>query len=105
MVTTPPGPPEDLTVTPTGAGAKRSTLRVRGMVSDGVEPGCKLLTSEGVVYLLIWRHGALGTGQEIEVEGTVEPDLVTTCQQGTPLVVERILSPWTYPAGRHTGSR
>ena len=27
-----------------------------------------------------------------EVEGTVKPDLMTTCQQGTPLVVHRIIS-------------
>lgn len=91
MPTTPPGPPEDLTVPPTRTG-KHSTVRVRGTVSDGVEAGCRLLTSKGVVYLLIWRGGTLVTGQEVEVEGTVQPDLITTCQQGTPLVVERVLS-------------
>lgn len=90
--TTPTTPPEDLTVPPTRAG-KHSMVRVRGTVSDGVEPGCRLLTSKGVTYLLIWRHGTLVTGKEIEVEGTVQPDLVTTCQQGTPLVVGRVLSP------------
>jgi hypothetical protein len=45
------------------------------------------------VYLLIGRQGTLVTGQEVEVEGTLQPDLITTCQQGTPLVVERNLSP------------
>ena len=93
MPTTPAGPPEDLTVTPTPSGSKHSTVRVKGTVSDGVEQGCKLLTSNGTLYLLIWRHGTLVTGQEIEVEGTVQPDLMTTCQQGTPLVVERVVSP------------
>lgn len=86
-------PPEDLTVSPTRTGGKHSRVRVMGTVSDGIEPGCRLLVSKGVVYLLIWRHGTLVTGQEVEVEGTVQPDLLTTCQQGTPLVVERVLSP------------
>jgi hypothetical protein len=85
--------PEDLTVPPKSTGGKTSTVRVRGTVSDGVEPGCRLLTSNGVVYLLIWRDGTLVSGQTIEVEGTVQPDLVTTCQQGTPLVVKRVLTP------------
>lgn len=80
-------------MSPTSSGARHSTVRVKGTVSEGVEPGCRLLTHNGVVYLLIWRHGTLITGQEVEVEGTVQPDLVTTCQQGTPLVVERVLSP------------
>lgn len=92
MPTTPTGPPEDLTVPPPAPG-KHVSVRVRGTVSDGVEAGCRLLTGNGVVYLLIWRHGTLVSGQEIEVEGTVQPDLLTICQQGTPLVVERILSP------------
>jgi hypothetical protein len=92
MPTATTGPPEDPSVPPTTTG-KHPTVRVKGTVSDGVEPGCTLLTSNGVVYLLLWRHGTVVTGQTIEVEGTVQPDLMTTCQQGTPLVVERVLSP------------
>ena len=92
MPTRPTGPTEDRPVPPTKAG-KHSTVRMRGTVSDGVESGCTLLTSNGVVYQLFWREGTPFTGTEIEVEGTLRPDLMTTCQQGTPLVVERILSP------------
>lgn len=88
----PTGPPQDLTVPPTRAG-KQSTVRVKGIVSDGVEPGCRLLTSQGVVYLLMGQQVPPVTGQEVEVEGTVQPDLRTTCQQGKPLVVERVLTP------------
>jgi len=91
MPVTPTGPPGDLTVPNTKSG-KYSTVRVRGTVSDGVEPGCTLLTSKGVVYLLLGAQGTQYSGKEIEVEGTVKPDLMTTCQQGTPLVVHRILS-------------
>jgi len=92
LPTSPTRPPKDLIVPPTRTGSHLA-VRVRGTVSDGVEPGCRLLTSKGVVYLLIGRQGTLVTGQEVEVEGTLQPDLITTCQQGTPLVVERNLSP------------
>ena len=91
MPVTPTGPPEDLTMPPAKDG-EHSTVRVKGTVSDGVEPGCTLLTSKGVVYLLLWGQKTHFTGKEIEVEGTVKPDLMTTCQQGTPLVVHRIIS-------------
>ena len=91
MPATPTGPPENYPVPTTKAG-KHSTVRIRGTVSDGVESGCTLLTSKGVVYLLLWRQGTQYTGTEIEVEGTIQPDLMTTCQQGMPLVVQRILS-------------
>ena len=92
MPTTPTGPPEDRTLPPTKAG-KHATVRVRGTVSDGVESGCMLLTSKGVVYQIHWPEGTPFTGTEIEVEGTIQPDRMTTCQQGTPLVVKRILNP------------
>lgn len=78
---------------PTGTGGEHPTVRVRGTVSEGVEPGCKVLTSKGVLYLLISRERTLVTGQQVELEGTVQPALITTCQQGTPLVVKRVLSP------------
>lgn len=67
-------------------------VRVEGTVSDGIEPGCRVLRSKGVVYVLIWRDGTLVTGQQVEVEGTLQPGLATTCQQGTPLLVERVLN-------------
>jgi hypothetical protein len=96
MPTSPTEPPGDLSVRPTIAGkktGKKTTVRVAGTVSDGVEKGCMVLTSNGVVYLLIWPPGIPVTGPEVEVEGTLRPDLMTTCQQGTPLVVDRVLSP------------
>jgi hypothetical protein len=92
MPSAPTGPPENFPVPP-NKGAKHSTVRVKGTVSDGVESGCTLLTSKGVVYQLLWPEGTPFTGTEIEVEGTIAPDRMTTCQQGTPLVVQRIISP------------
>ena len=67
-------------------------VRVEGTVSDGIEPGCRVLRSKGVVYVLIWRDGTLVAGQQVKVEGTLQPGLATTCQQGTPLLVERVLN-------------
>jgi hypothetical protein len=88
----PTGPPQEPDVPPTTTGTP-ATVRVTGTVSDGVEPGCTLLTSDGVVYQLIWRHATPLIRPEMEVEGTLQPDLMTTCQQGTPLVVDRVVSP------------
>ena len=92
MPISPTGPREKPDVPPTTTG-EHATVRVAGAVSDGVEPGCTLLTSDGVVYQLIWRHGTPVIRPRMEVEGTVQPDLMTTCQQGTPLVVDRVVSP------------
>lgn len=92
MPTPSTGPPDDTSTPPTLTG-KNATVRVTGMVSDGVEPGCTLLTSNGVVYLLIFRHETPVIASEMKVEGTLQPDLMTTCQQGTPLLVDRVLSP------------
>lgn len=92
MPITPTGPTGDYPIPMSGAAA-HSTVRVRGTVSDGVEGGCTLLTSNGVVYQLLWGDKTPSTKTEIEVEGTIAPNLMTTCQQGTPLVVKRVLGP------------
>jgi hypothetical protein len=93
MPSTPTGPPQDLDGVPPTTTGKHSSVRIRGTVSDGIEPGCMLLTSNDVVYQLIWPHGTPVTGRTIEVEATIEPGLLTTCQQGIPLVVQKVLSP------------
>ncbi|WP_374272827.1 hypothetical protein [Actinoplanes sp. M2I2] len=55
-----------------------------GTVTAGVEPGCLLLDG----YLLVGGdRTVVRAGLRITVTGRVVPDLVTTCQQGTPLVV------------------
>ena len=87
-------PLEDLTVLPSGKPGAR--MRLAGTVSPGVEGGCHLLTSGGTTYQLVGGEGAVVDGQEIEVLGTVQADLMTTCQQGVPFQVERIV-PGTTP--------
>ena len=50
-----------------------------------MEAGCLLLDD----YLLLGGpRDVLAAGREVTVTGRVEPGTVTTCQQGTPFVVE-----------------
>ena len=55
-----------------------------GTVAAGVEHGCLLLDG----YLLVGGDRAvIRAGARLTVTGRVVPDLITTCQQGTPFVV------------------
>lgn len=55
-----------------------------GTVTAGVENGCLLLGE----YLLVGGDRAvIRAGAYVTVTGRAVPDLVTTCQQGTPFVV------------------
>jgi hypothetical protein len=67
-------------------------LTVTGTVREGVEPDCLLLEAEqGGPYLLIGgERGELQAGARVKVTGRADPDLVSTCQQGEPLVVSSI---------------
>ncbi|WP_319463810.1 hypothetical protein [Micromonospora sp. RTP1Z1] len=97
-VTTPPGstgpapstPPSAVPPTkrppngpslPPGPGGDTLT----GTVSQGVEPNCLLLDG----YLLVGGpRDVLRPGATVTVTGRSQPDMMTTCQQGTPFVVE-----------------
>ncbi|TDC24892.1 hypothetical protein E1211_31355 [Micromonospora sp. 15K316] len=75
--TTKPGGP----TLPPPVGATELT----GTVVAGVEPNCLLLDG----YLLIGGpRDVLAVGAEVTVTGRVQPGMMTTCQQGTPFVVE-----------------
>jgi len=67
-------------------------ITVRGQVAEGVEAGCMLLnTDDGKSYLLLGGdRGLIGSGGRLEVVGEPQPDLMTTCQQGTPFQVSRV---------------
>lgn len=61
------------------------TMTLTGTVTAGVEPNCLLLDG----YLLVGGpRDVVRSGARVTVTGRVQPDLMTTCQQGTPLVVE-----------------
>ncbi|MEW2383232.1 hypothetical protein AB0873_14250 [Micromonospora sp. NPDC047707] len=56
-----------------------------GKVESGVEPGCLLLDG----YLLIGGpRDVLTAGATVTVTGKIQPDMMTTCQQGIPFLVE-----------------
>jgi len=74
-------------------GSARPLISVRGTVKDGVEPGCVLLTSDTQTYLLVGGdRAALRSGATVTVFGTPEPELMSTCMQGTPFRVSRVES-------------
>ncbi|HEX6871704.1 MAG TPA: hypothetical protein VF163_11455 [Micromonosporaceae bacterium] len=58
----------------------------------GVEVGCVLLKADsGTLYLLLGGdRDMMGHGGRLEVSGTVDPGAMTTCQQGTPLLVRQV---------------
>ncbi|WP_422738323.1 hypothetical protein ACN263_03165 [Micromonospora sp. WMMD729] len=72
-----PGGP---TVPPPVGGAE-----LTGTITAGVEPNCVLLDG----YLLVGGpRDVLTPGATVTVTGRVEKGTMTTCQQGTPFVVE-----------------
>jgi hypothetical protein len=89
--TTPPTAPTAPTSTAPGSPG-RSRVTVTGTLHDGVEPGCVLLrTEQGTDYLLVGGdRGRLMTGRRVQVTGVLSQDLMSICQQGTPLLVNSV---------------
>ena len=67
-------------------------VTVVGTVVAGVEPGCLLLEAGGRrSFLLVGGERAeLRPGRRVAVTGRVDRSLLSTCQQGEPLVVASI---------------
>jgi uncharacterized protein YceK len=74
--------------------ASSASVTVRGRVDRGVEAGCLVLRSgDGVVWLLLGGdRSALVPGREVAVRGVRSPAVVSTCQQGIPLVVRSVIA-------------
>lgn len=81
---------------PAGGPAKpaNGATAVTGTVAAGVEANCLLLRTGNADYLLIMSPSAATgvpkVGDKVTATGTVDTTRVTTCQQGTPLVVKEI---------------
>jgi hypothetical protein len=84
-----PSPPPP-TTEPGSAG--RRQLTAAGTVRAGVEPGCMLLHADrGPVYLLVGGdRSQLREGGRVQVSGQLAPDLLSTCQEGQPLLVSSV---------------
>ncbi|KHF45625.1 hypothetical protein MINT15_08420 [Saccharomonospora viridis] len=65
-------------------------MLVHGTVERGVEPNCLVLVTDEQEYLLVNAGPEVRPGARVVVRGTPEPDLVTTCMQGVPLVVDDV---------------
>jgi hypothetical protein len=65
---------------------------LRGSVQEGVEANCIVLDADdGNTYLLLGGdRQVLAGGGRVEVKGLVQPDLMTTCQQGIPVTVTTV---------------
>jgi len=88
-----PSPPPEPTFSPKPLPTSKpssSPATLRGRVEEGVEAGCLMLNDGGMLYQLVGGdRSLLRPGRTVEVTGTVEPDLATTCQQGRPFVVRQ----------------
>ena len=80
------------TTAPTEPTRSGGPVTVVGTVAAGVEPGCLLLEAEGGgSFLLVGGERAeLRPGRRVAVSGRVDRGLLSTCQQGEPLVVASI---------------
>jgi Protein of unknown function (DUF5818) len=76
----------------TGPTRPPGQVTLTGTVRAGVEPNCLLLdATDGGRYLLVGGERAeLRPGSRVAVTGRVDRDLLSTCQQGDPLVVASI---------------
>jgi hypothetical protein len=73
--------------TPTNR-SQTGEMTLTGQVDEGVEPGCLVMKSGGTTYLLVGGDRTLvRVGQRITVRGRPNPEMITTCQQGTPFEV------------------
>ncbi|MFE9203694.1 hypothetical protein [Micromonospora sp. NPDC007230] len=89
-VTSTPSPdpsvsPTDPTAPTKGGPSSGATTTLTGTLQAGVEPGCLLLDGN---LLVGGPRDVLKAGARVTVTGHSQPDLMTTCQQGTPFVVE-----------------
>ena len=72
-----------------------TTTTLQGTVTEGVESGCVVLVdSSGAVSANLqgWDLRAHPFDSQVEVTGAFEPDMMTTCQQGTPFEVTTVVS-------------
>lgn len=67
-----------------------SAITISGTVEEGVESGCLVLEHEGTVYGLFGNFdtSVVYAGATVSLQGNVDDGMMSTCQQGTPFVVE-----------------
>jgi len=82
---------------PSGSAAIPGTpTKLTGTITAGVESNCFVLTDDSgavVANLIGVDKASAPLGTKVVVSGKFEPDLMTTCQQGTPFAVAVIEKP------------
>jgi hypothetical protein len=75
-----------------GTPSPGAMVTVRGVAGEGVEAGCVILNADdGTVYQLLGGDlQVIMSGGRIEVRGVLRPDVMSYCQQGTPLSVQSV---------------
>ena len=70
--------------------ASDAPTTITGTVEAGVESGCLVLEHDGTVYGIYGNYDSavVYAGAKVMLRGQVDPGMMTTCQQGTPFVVE-----------------
>jgi hypothetical protein len=64
-------------------------VTIDGVIEAGVEPGCSVLVAGNMTYLVLGGDD-VPMGVPVRVEGTLQPGVLSTCQQGTPLRVTSV---------------
>ncbi|GAA2736161.1 hypothetical protein GCM10009867_20190 [Pedococcus aerophilus] len=90
--TTGTGDPADPTLPSDGRG---KLVTVTGTVTDGVENGCLMLTTDPASpdgpWQLIGNTAGIKAGQKVTVRGARVDTVATTCQQGLPFDVQAVV--------------
>ncbi|WP_286961715.1 MULTISPECIES: hypothetical protein [Arsenicicoccus] len=73
-------------------GKPTATLTVTGAVTEGVEPRCLVLTDQATGETYQPMGGGLKVGDRVTVEGHEAKGVMTTCMQGKPLRITRVVS-------------
>ena len=77
---------EELTPFPTGTKAAGAVVRLTGLVTSGVEAGCRVLQTDEGTFVLTGTVSA-PDGTRVTVNGVKRLDQASTCQQGPVLEV------------------
>jgi hypothetical protein len=74
-----------------GGGKQGTNVTVEGVIEQGVEPGCYVLTptTGGQKYLVLGQTKP-PTEVRVRVHGVTQPGTMSYCQQGTPLQVSTV---------------
>lgn len=88
-------PSGSLSVSGSVSGSVDGITTLTGTVTEGVESRCVVLIDDSgatVANLMGWDLQAHPFGSTVEVTGTYEEGLMTTCQQGRPFTVTGVVA-------------